>query len=162
MVVLLKPILRALVVLMAIAQLVYAQEPVAPLVEFPQPPVDIQFNVKEAPQIGKELEITVSVISEADINAEITCLLPDGIEIIRQKGLIVMPYRERGLSPAQGSRRAYSRMLRLWIGPLKAAIPQESLFRVVIPQKSTYEFIARVAGLGQWGVKEKTYTITVY
>jgi hypothetical protein len=114
------------------------------------------------PKIGEELELKITVIPEEDLTAEITCLLPDGIEIVRQKGLIIMPYRHRGWPVTQEPQRIYNQALRLWAGPLKAATPQEFAFRVVILQKTTYEFIARVSGLGEWGVKEKAYTITVY
>ena len=124
------------------------------------PPVDITFTVGTIFRVGEEVELKIKVTPQEDMHADISCLLPRGIEPVREEAVIVRPYR--GRYPHDIKRRTnYMEAVALWTGPLEGGRTKEFSFRVVIPDKERYEFIARVQALAKWGVKEKSVIIDI-
>ena len=124
------------------------------------PPVDIEFSVGNISGVGEEVELKIKVTPQEDMHVDISCLLPWGIEPIRERGVMVRPYRSREPYDIEREMR-YMEAIQLWVGPLEAGVTKEFSFRVVIPDKERYEFIARVEALAKWGVKEKVFGIEI-
>lgn len=123
------------------------------------PPVDIEFTMEDIPRVGEEVTLRLKVTPQEDMHADISCLLPEGIESIREKGLMVRPYRDRRYGEQQQTR--YRQAIELWVGPLKGGATKEFVFRVKVPDKERYELIARAEALAKWGVKEEILVIDI-
>ena len=122
------------------------------------PPVNIEISMRTISKVGGTVELKIKVTPEEDMHADISCLLPEGIKPVREKGVIVRPCMEReGLDLQQQTR--YMEAIELWVGPLEAGATKEFSFQVLIPDKEKYEFIARVEALAKWGVKERVFAV---
>ena len=124
------------------------------------PPIDIEFDAETTPIAGEETELKLKIIPLENMHTDISCLLPQGVEPVREEGAIVQPCRQEHLLYSQPE-TIYIEAIRLWVGPLKANIAKEFTFRVIIPDKQKYELIARVEALAKWGVKEVILTIDI-
>lgn len=124
------------------------------------PPVEINFSIGTIYRVGEEVELKIKVTPKEDMHADISCLLPWGIEPVREEGLMLRPYIGRYPPDIQRQSR-YRQEVALWLGPLAGGIAKEFSFRVVIPDKERYEFIARVQALAKWGLKEKSLIIDI-
>lgn len=124
------------------------------------PPVEIEFTTENTPRVGEEVTLRLKVTPLEDMHADISCLLPEGIRPIREKGIIVRPCMDREWHRREQQTR-YMEAVELWVGPLEGGITKEFVFRVVIPDKERYELIARVEALAKWGVKEEVLVIDI-
>lgn len=93
------------------------------------------------------------------MHVEITCLLPEGIEPVREKGILVRPYTDNREGRNIDQAMKYTEAVDLLVGELNAGITKEFSFRVVIHNKQKYEIIARVSALVKWGEKEEVLKI---
>lgn len=124
------------------------------------PPVDIKLAMVGAPRIGEKTEIKLTVTPLEDMDADISCLLPQGIEPIREEGIMLLPYRERYIYDIQREME-YQYAVGLWIGPLKAGITKEFTFHIIVPDKQLYQLIAHLEALAKWGAKEDVLVIDI-
>jgi hypothetical protein len=128
------------------------------------PPVNIEIATASVPKTGEEIELIIKVTPQEDMHADISCLLPEGVEPIREQGVRIMPFRENQMpiNRRQLMRRMnYRFSAGLWVGPLPANQTKEFVLRVNIANPGNYELICRVDALAKWGEKEKIFTINV-
>ncbi len=126
------------------------------------PPVNIEFTLENTPSVGEEAVLKLTVTPLEDMHADISCLLPEGIEVGREQGVMVRPYMGMGLEEPlfhEQEQIIYTEVIELYVGLLKANITKEFTFRVIISDNQTYELIARVDALAKWGVKQKNLVI---
>lgn len=126
----------------------------------PPPPVEVQFSLVNAPSVGADTLLKVKVKALEDIHVDISCLLPEGIEPIQERGVTVRPYEDVGGILGQQYQTIYAEALELWVGLLKSGTTQEFVFRVKIPDKKKYDLIARIEALAKWGVREEVLAVT--
>ena len=124
------------------------------------PPIDIAFTLENSPQAGQEAVLKLKVIPFEDMHADISCLLPEGIEPVREAGVMVRPYEEKHWRNRQ-QQPSHIEVVQLWVGPLTAGTTKEFVFRVKVPDKERYELIARVEALAKWGIKEEVLVIEI-
>lgn len=150
-------ILFIVVILAIVSFSVFAQESVEPL----PPPIEIIFITENVPQLDSETVLKLRATPLEDMHAEITCFLPEGIEPVREKGILVRPYiNDRDMLNIEQAIK-YTEVVDLWIGQLRAGITKEFSFRVIIHNKERYKLIARVAALEKWGEKEAVLNINM-
>ncbi|MEK6714495.1 MAG: hypothetical protein AABY43_00405 [Candidatus Omnitrophota bacterium] len=126
------------------------------------PPVNIEFTTENAPSIDTETVLKLKVTPQEDMHADISCLLPEGIEPIRKEGIIILPYDDRGQFFSDGPNQpVYTQKIELWVGPLETGIAKEFTFRVIISDKNKYELIAVVEALAKWGIKEQSLVMDI-
>ncbi len=124
------------------------------------PPVDIEFGAETTPIVGEEIELKLKITPFEDMYVDISCLLPQGVKPVREKGVIVQPCRQEYLLYVQPE-TLYIEAIHLWAGRLKANIVKEFTFRIIIPDKQKYELIARIEALAKWGIKDGILTIDI-
>lgn len=124
-----------------------------------QPPVDIEFIAPGNPHINQGLTITIKVTPQKDINARLSCLLPIGVEPIKQKGAIILPYWDVYFFNKERKDK-YLYAAELSLGLLKAGSPKEFAFRVKVSQKGSYEFLAILDAFSR-GKKEKVFLVEI-
>lgn len=123
------------------------------------PPVNIEFSIDSTPKLGEEVTLRLTITPLEDMHAEISCLLPEGVEVIREKGIMVRPYRER-FHTAQ-KLPMYRQAVVLSVGPLKGGITKEFVFRAKVSKVGQYELIAQLKALAKWGVKEEFLVLNI-
>ncbi len=123
------------------------------------PPVDINFTLENIPSVDEEVVLKLTVTPLEDMHADISCLLPEGIQLVREQGIMVLPARDRYFPDTSQEKTLYFEAIELYVGPLQANTTKEFTFRVIIPDNQIYELIARVEALAKWGVREEVLMI---
>ncbi|TBR18799.1 hypothetical protein EPO66_01135 [bacterium] len=142
------------------SSIIFAQIPGSSDSGIPTPPVNIIFTTQNTPQIDVETTLILKVTPLEDMHADISCFLPEGIEPVRENGILARPYANRQ-QHNQGQQPRYRYAIELWVGPLSAGITKEFTFRVKVPDNKRYELLARVEALAKWGVKEEPLVINI-
>lgn len=124
------------------------------------PPIDIKFTLENVPIEGGEAIVKLKVTPSEDMHADISCLLSEAVEPVKEGEVVVRPYVGRHPSAGQQS-TIYAETVELWVGFLEAGITKEFTFRVIIPDKNRYELIAVVEALAKWGMKEQSLVIDI-
>ncbi len=148
------------IILRIFSSIGFAQTPVTSANAPQPPPVDIVFTAVNTPIAGQELILTLKVTPLEDMHADISCLLPEGVEPIREDGIMVRPYMDRQPHNQEQQIR-YRYAIGLWVGPLTANTAKEFTFRVKASDKGNYGLIAHVEALAKWGIKEEPLAINI-
>jgi len=125
------------------------------------PPVNIEFTTESTPAVNTETIFKLKVTPQEAMHADISCLLPGGIEPVRDEGIMALPYEDSYPFPNTESQPIYTQKISLWVGPLEAGITKEFTLRAIIPDKNRYELIARVEALAKWGIKDEILVIDI-
>ena len=62
------------------------------------PPVDIELAAASTPQVGQELTLTLKVIPKENMYADISCLFPQGVKLVKEEGDSLRPYHEKNVN----------------------------------------------------------------
>jgi hypothetical protein len=124
------------------------------------PPVNIEFTVVNTPQAGEETMLKVIVTPLEDMHADISCVLPEGVRLVMEEGLMLHPYMDRHLYNEQEF-PLHREAIGLWVGPLAGGESKEFAFRVVISDRGSYGFLAIVEALSKWGIKKEVLVIDI-
>lgn len=124
------------------------------------PPVEISFMAEGILQLNTETTIKLRVTPLEDMHAKICCFLPEGIELVRENGILVRPNTDVK-TVASDKEIKYSEIIDFWVGPVKGGVTKEFSFRVIFHNKQKYKFVASVEALAKWGEKEELSEIDI-
>lgn len=88
------------------------------------PPVDIEVTTENTPQVNQEVTLIIRVNPLEDIHADISCLLPEGVNVVRHEGIMVQPCMDR-YQPEDTAEKRYNEAVGLWVGPMQANTVKE-------------------------------------
>ena len=126
----------------------------------PPPPVELQFSIDNPPAGIGEVKLKLSLKALEDMHADISCLLPEGIEFVDNGSTNLRPSDE--VKILDGDKPVfYPEAAELFVGPMVAGTTKEFSFSVRINNKGVYKLIARAQAMAIWGIKEEVLVIEI-
>lgn len=122
------------------------------------PPVEISFTLQNTSIPGGLVVIKFSARATEDVHVDISCLLPEGVEVVDGGLLNLRSCHEIRNSEVRGP-IIYRDEIAFYTGLVSAGATKDFYFTVRITQEGEYALIGRAQALAQWGIKEQVFKI---